>query len=468
MATIDEILVSVSPGETRVASLAAGRLIDLAVERLADEALGAIHRGRVVRVDAALDAAFVDIGRARPGFLPAEAARHAVQPPASRGTPIAGLLSEGETVLVQAVRPEIGDKGVGLTTDIAVPGVLGVLMPRSGEIAVSRRIEQRAERARLKAEVGAVIGGLGAIVRSAAAGAPAERLTQEFERLRRVWRDIESGSAPALLLRPVGAAVQALIEAPARPRIRVDDRAALTALAGQVALWRPDLADRVTLHADPAPLFERHDIESQIAAALMPRVDLAGGGAIAIETTEALTAIDVNAGGSARAAVEVNGAAAREIARQLRLRSIGGLVLIDFLRVHGREARERLLAAFRAALADDRVPVQVIGWTRAGLVELTRPRDRAPLATLMTDAGPARVAGAAASAHAALRTVLATARRRPAGRYVLLAAPAMVAYLQGEGRGALEAANGLLGGGLVLKADFARANEAFEILPDTR
>ncbi|MBM3573396.1 MAG: hypothetical protein FJX52_13730, partial [Alphaproteobacteria bacterium] len=130
MAGIDEILISWSPGETRVAALAAGGLVEIGIERGADEIVGAIFRGRVLRVDAALNAAFVDIGRSKPGFLPGEAARHLVAPPAPRGTTISQLTSEGQAIVVQAVRPETGDKGAGLTADLAIPGTLLVLTPR--------------------------------------------------------------------------------------------------------------------------------------------------------------------------------------------------------------------------------------------------------------------------------------------------------------------------------------------------
>jgi ribonuclease G len=465
MAEIDEILVSVSPGETQVAGLSAGRLIDIDIERGTDAALRAIHRGRVVHVDTALNAAFVDIGRALPGFLPADAARYLIQPVAAPGTPIMRLVSEGASVLVQPIRPEVGDKGVGLTGDITIPGALGVLMPRSQEIAVSRRIQQRAERKRLKAVVAKATGGLGAIVRSAAAGAAAERLTQEFEQLLRLWRTItaRTATAPALLLRPAGAALRAAIEAPARIRIWVDDRAAARHLTEDIALWRPELADAVAVHDAAEPLFARHDTDAQIDAALGPTVALPGGGNIVIETTAALTAIDVNSGDSAATPADLDRIAATEIARQLRLRAIGGIVVIDFPRLTERDQRERLIETLRAAVAGDRVPVQVMGWTRAGLVELTRTRARASLAALMHDEQPGRQLGAAAAACAALRAALSFARHRPAGRYRLLAARAVCAYLSGDGRAALDETNRRLGSTLVLAAEPARANDDFEI-----
>lgn len=466
MAEIDEILVSVSPGEMRVASLSEGRLVDIDIERGTDAALGAIHRGRVVHVDAALNAAFVDIGRARPGFLPAEAARHLVHPLAAPGTPIARLVSEGASILVQPIRPEIGDKGVGLTSDIAIPGALGVLMPRSPEIAVSRRIHQRAERKRLKAVVAATTGGLGAIVRSAAGGAAADRLAAEFEQLMRVWRTIAASiiAAPALLLRPTSAALRAAIEAPARARIWVDDRTAARHLAEDIALWRPELAGAIAAYDAAEPLFTRHDTDAQIDAALAPTVMLPGGGNIVIESTAALTAIDVNSGDSSGTAADIDRIAATEIAHQLRLRGIGGIIVVDFPRLDDREQRDRLIETLRAAAAGDRVPVQVMGWTRAGLVELTRTRARASLAAMMLEDPPGRQLGAATAAHVALRAVLSSARRHAAGRYRLLAARAVCAYLSSDGRVAFDETNRRLGGALVLEAEPTRANEDFEIV----
>ncbi|MSP89466.1 MAG: hypothetical protein EXQ92_11760 [Alphaproteobacteria bacterium] len=466
MTVIDEILVSVSPGEIRVASLSAGGLIDIDIERGTEAALGAIHRGRVVHVDAALNAAFVDIGRARPGFLPAEAARHLAQPVAAPGTPIARLVSEGASILVQPIRPEVGDKGVGLTSDVAIPGALGVLMPRSPEIAVSRRIQQRAERKRLKAAVAAATGGLGAIVRSAASGVAADRLVLEFGQLMRVWRTVAANIvvAPALLLRPPGAALRAAIEGPVPVRIWIDDRTAARHLTEDIALWRPELAGAIAIHDAAEPLFARHDTDAQIDAALAPTVALPGGGNIVIESTAALTAIDVNSGDSTGSAADIDRIAATEIARQIRLRAIGGIVVIDFPRLDDRDQRERLIESLRAAVSGDRVPVQIMGWTRAGLVELTRTRARASLAATMLDDRPGRQLGAAAAAHAALRATLSSARRRPAGHYRLLAARAVCAYLSGEGRAAFDEASRRLGGALVFEAESARANEDFEIV----
>jgi len=453
---IDEILVSASPGEVRVAALSVGRLVDFAVERGADLTLGAVYRGRVVRVEGALGAAFVDIGRSRPGFLPAEAARHLVQPVAPPGTAINALTGEGAQVLVQAIRPETGDKGVGLTAEIALTGTLAVLMPLGNEIAVSRRIHRRAERERLKEIAAEATGGMGVILRSAAEGVDDDRLFDEIERLIGIWHSLDtSGATPSVVLRPLGAAALALGEAPDGARIVVDDRALLNDLADHARKWRPDLASQLALHSADEPLFARHDVESEIEAALDPRVDLPGGGSLVIEQTAALVAIDVNGGGSGRTPLEVDLVAAQEIARQLRLRNLGGLIVVDFLRPRGRDERDTVFEALIEACADDRVPVQVMGWTRAGLVELTRPRDRPPLAETMS--------GAVSAAHAALRATLAAARRHPAGRYRVLAAPALVAYLQGEGRGALEAAGRRLGAVPELVAEPGRSVHGFEI-----
>jgi ribonuclease G len=464
-----ELLLSVSPGEVRGALLEDDRVVELIVERPGDAAgAGAIYLGRVTAVVESLDAAFVDIGGGAAAFLPASAAATA-----RGGKSIAAAVHEGEAVLVQTTRAAAGDKAPKATRRLTLAGHRLVLRPGEPGVAAGRRLAA-AERARLTAIVETLATeDEGFILRSAAAGASAEALAAEAEILRARWRAVAEAARtrkpPALLDTEPGPVERILRDhVPADAEgIALDGRAGVAAAAAWCKRFRPELAGRIEVAG--ADLFEARGVEAAIDEALSATVALPSGGTLAIEPTRALTAIDVDTGGDARGGGQArairatNLEAAAEIARQLRLRTIGGLVAVDFVHMRDAAHRREVAAALRRAAAGDPMAVEVGEITAFGLLELTRRRERPALAELLLE--PPFALGrrtALTVALGALRAVLREAGG--AGAPVLRAAPEVVAALRGPAAAALAETETALGRPLPLEAEPGRARETFEVL----
>ncbi|WP_042695133.1 ribonuclease E/G [Azospirillum sp. B506] len=405
-----ELLVDRDGPLTRAAVLADGRLTDLHIDH-ADRPslLGAIVLGRVERIATGLNGAFVDLGNGLSGLLPAadvrrpildDAPPHARPPrPGAKPAPIGALLRTGQPVLVQVKADAVGSKGPSLTMDITLPGRFLVHAPLGRDIAVSKRLGSGPERAALARRIEELATGSGWIVRAGAVQVPDGLLAAESEALHLHWRairdDARAGAAPRLLHPGPDAPTRALIEqgaaAPAAilvddhpppDDIRIGDGPLLSGLRNWCGRHAPDLLPRLSPHRDPQRLFDLRDLDTAIAGLLDVRVSLALGGSLVIERTEALTVVDVNAGERGNP-LEVNLDAAAEIARQLRLRNVGGIVVVDFVNMRNRGDAERVLAALSQAVESDPVQTQVYGMSKLGLVELTRARRGTPLAALL-------------------------------------------------------------------------------------
>ncbi|HYE52726.1 MAG TPA: ribonuclease E/G [Azospirillaceae bacterium] len=382
-----EILIDRRGTLRRAAVLTDGELTDLHIDRIDRPPLsGAVFLGRVARIAAGLDAAFVDIGTGAPGLLPAADVR-----PRARDARIGTLLRTGQPVLVQAKADSVGRKGALLTMDATLPGRFLVAAPFLDGITVSKRLGRGPERARLSALVrDAAPPGLGWIVRADAATADPGLVALEAEALAVAWRDAQraaaGAAAPALLLPSPTAVARALVEqgGPGLTRIAVDGPEALAEVRAWCRDRAPDLERLARPHVDRVALFETGDLEQEISALMEPLVPLPDGGSLVIERTEALTAIDVN-GGEKGNALATNLAAAREIARQLRLRNVGGIVVVDFINLDRAGEREQLIQALSGAVSEDPGNTHVYGMSRLGLVEMTRQRRGPALADL---AGP--------------------------------------------------------------------------------
>lgn len=385
---IDTLLLEVGPGLTRIALRRAGALIDLIVEAAGHESrIGWIVLGRVIEVSQGLDAAFVDIGAAEPGFLPARAAR-LLKPEMPAGTPVARLVTEGEAILVQQVKDASAGKGPALSADIALHSDHLVLTPRLAGVAVSRAIPGKAERTRLRRAAldAAQALGLpqqeGVVLRTSAAGLDAGTIQAELAGLTARWHDIQARVAqakpPAIIDRPPGALERLLPHLPPGTDILCADLAGHTRVTRWCEAHRPELLPGIVRYRGSTALFTQEGVEEEIATALERTVPLPGGGTLVIDPTEALVAIDVN--GAERDPRDAAFAAVHEVARQLRLRGLSGLILVDFPRLDRRADQDKLLEELRTALAGDRVITQLLGYTRGGLVEIIRPRDRDTLA----------------------------------------------------------------------------------------
>ncbi len=445
----NEILINVGPGETRVATVQDGRLCELHIERRpadrdevdgtsrGDSVLGSILLGRVQRVLPGMQAAFVDVGLERAGFLGAREAQCLAEMSAMNDgqlPPISACVREGETILVQVVKDPMADKGARLSANVTVPGRLLVYVPNQPGVGMSRRIENEVERERLTKLVENILletnteGGF--IVRTAAMGLGEDALKEDALQLLELWQGIEQtrrhSSPPVLVHRDIDPIARVLRDFVNQDtfRVQIDE---LNAYRQALAFRDELLGDRmvdIELFKGPDSLFSAYDVEGQIEACLDPQVSLKSGGWITIETTEALTAIDVNSGslteetGLEETSVRTNIDAADEIGRQLRLRGIGGLIVIDFIHMDKTENHARVIEHLEKGLAGDRVPFQVSPMSEFGLIEMTRKRVREPLSRQLTEgcrtcSSQGRLQTAATVANDVLRAVERAARDYP-------------------------------------------------------
>jgi ribonuclease G len=468
-----EVLINAGAGEFRVAIVEDGKLQELFLERtigIDDGALkkkgrsghsliGNIVLGRVQRVLPGMQAAFVDIGLDRAGFLGAREARCLADLPGfdeeERTPKIGDCVREGEEIVVQVVKDPIGEKGARLSANVTIPGRLMVLVPNQPGIALSRRIDDEAERARLIAvgeqmiaeDKGTPVPGAGYIVRSAGIGATMQDFREDAERLAEAWRPVmerrKSASVPSTLyhdLDPVERTMRDEIDAQTA-RVVIDDAGAYEAARAYCRRAMPDAEGKIELFTGPGMLFDTYDLEDEIERLMSPRVPLPSGGWITIEGTEALTAIDVNSGsftastGLEETSLKINTEAADEIGRQLRLRGIGGLIIVDFIHVAEQANIDKILAVLSESLAKDRTPTQILPMSEFGLVEITRKRIRDPLIKLMTECcrpceGHGRKRTRDAVALEVLRRIERQAAAAPGKLVVVQASPEIVRWLE--------------------------------------
>ncbi|EKE85390.1 ribonuclease G [Idiomarina xiamenensis] len=394
-----EILMNVTPTESRVVLIENGILQEVHIERQAKRGLvGNIYVGKVSRVLPGMQAAFVDIGLEKAAFLHAsdiithienvEELDHQQLP----AKDIAELVRAGQHILVQVVKDPLGTKGARLTTDITIPSRYLVLMPQSHHVGVSQRIEGEEERERLKriaAEYCDEHGGF--IVRTAGEGVSDEELIHDAQFLRRLWTTIQKRRKG---LRRVGMIYEDLSLAcrvlrdfvgEEIERIRVDSRVTYEMLLEFIDEFIPELHSKLEYYAGERPIFDLFDVENEIQRALDRKVELKSGGYLIIDQTEAMTTIDINTGGFVghrnleQTIFNTNTEATQAIARQLRLRNLGGIIIIDFIDMQNADHRRRVQQSLEQALARDRAKISVNGFTTLGLMELTRKRTRESL-----------------------------------------------------------------------------------------
>ena len=397
----EELLVNVTPRETRAVLLDSGILHEIFIERVAKRGLiSNIYKGLVSRVLPGMQAAFVDIGLARTAFLHASDVIPTVSPANEesendeRVRDIRELLREGSPVLVQVLKDPLGSKGARLTTSITLPSRYLVMMPGKSTLGVSARIEEEGERARLRSvleQVSDEVAGHGFIVRTAAEGATADALRADMLFLTRLWdvirADGESAAAPALVhedLRLTLRVLRDLVSADVE-RIRVDSEEAHESMSRFAQKFLPEMEPVIELYSGARPIFDLYGVEDEIKRALDRKVDLKSGGHIVVDQTEAMTTIDVNTGGFVGTRnledtiYRTNLEAAVTIARQLRLRNLGGIIIIDFIDMAQDDHRERVLAMLEQSLAHDHARYQIMPVSGLGLVEMTRKRTRESL-----------------------------------------------------------------------------------------
>jgi ribonuclease E len=425
-----KILVNASyPEEVRVAVVDEGVLTDFSIETsVKGNIKGNIYKGIIIQIEPSFQAAFVDYGAGKNGFLPFDE----IHPdfwirkdfPHKKRAKIQDILRRSQEVLVQVTREEIGTKGAALSTYLSLPGRYIVLMPGSTSSGVSRKIEDEAQRKRLKQIVNQfnLPEGMGFIVRTAGMNRSKKELSTDFRYLMRLWETIKARtaelSAPSLIYQESDVVVKSIREYFAQEvkEVLLDTEGAYTKAKEFFQEVMPKYRRRVKLYTDEIPLFSRFQVEQQVEQIYAPEVPLRSGGRICIDTTEALVAIDVNSGRVAQAkdieeaALITNLEAAEAIAQQLRLRDIGGLIVIDFIDMkstkHNREVEKKLRNAFKR----DRAKVDLSRMSRFGIIELSRQRLKPSLSdgvytTCQTCRGRGQVRSPASLALAVLRKV---------------------------------------------------------------
>ncbi|MBC3766122.1 ribonuclease G [Neptunicella marina] len=402
-----ELLINVTPSESRVALIENGILQEIHVERHTKRGLvGNIYLGKVSRVLPGMQAAFVDIGLEKAAFLHAadivvrsELAEE-VDSSQIRQQDIKALVRDGQHILVQVIKDPIGTKGARLTTDITIPARYLVFMPGVSHVGVSQRIEEESERQRLKQIVETFnTDDGGFILRTAAEGVGEAELKQDAEFLRRLWKKIqerkklkktnilhEDLTLSSRIIRDfVGAELD---------RIRVDSKLTLQELQRFTKDYVPEMHKLLEHYRGDRPIFDLFDVENEIQRALEKRVDLKSGGYLIIDQTEAMTTIDINTGASVghrnleETIFNTNSEATQAIARQLRLRNLGGIIIVDFIDMVDEDHKRRVLHSFDLALAKDRAKTSVHGFTTLGLVEMTRKRTRESLEHILCGGCP--------------------------------------------------------------------------------
>ncbi|MGH8705627.1 MAG: ribonuclease G [Burkholderiales bacterium] len=488
----EEILVNVTPQETRVAVLGTGQVQELIVERAASRGLvGNIYMGRVARVLPGMQSAFVEVGLERAAFLHVadiwELRRHAsgaAPNGAVPAKPIEKVLAEGQPVLAQVVKDPIGTKGARLSTQISIAGRLLVYLPHDSHIGISQRIEDEAGRQLLRERLRELMpaeekGGF--ILRTLAEGAGEDELRADIEYLRNLWRDIHERSRgaqpPQLLYQDLSLAERVLRDMVSgdTARVVVDSRENFQKLDAFAATYMPRVRSKLEHYTGERPLLDLYNVEPEIEKALSRRVGLKSGGTLVIDQTEAMTTIDVNTGGFVGqrnfddTVFKTNLEAAQAIARQLRLRNLGGIIIIDFIDMDSEEHRAAVLEEFRRALARDRTRMTVNGFTALGLVEMTRKRTRESLAHVLcepcpTCAGRGEVKTARTVCYEILREVLREARAFPAKEFRVLASQPVCDLFLEEESAALAMLSDFIGRPVSMQVESSYTQEQFDIV----
>ncbi len=402
----EEILINVTPQETRVAVVENGVLQEVLIERARCRGLvGNIYKGVVCRVLPGMQAAFVDIGLERAAFLHAsDIATPEIEgvPTARSGGTINELLREGQELLVQVIKDPLGTKGARLTTHVTIPSRYLVFMPNAGNVGVSQRIEDEAERQRLRAIVteGAQQEGHGCIVRTAAEGVDADALRADMGFLIRLWHSIRDRAVearPGSIVHedlPLGSRVLRDLVGSEVEKVRVDSRETFQRLQGFAAEYVPEVAEKLEYYPGERPIFDLYGIEDEIQKALERKVQLKSGGYLIIDQTEAMTTIDVNTGAYVghrnleETIFKTNLEAAQAIARQLRLRNLGGIIIIDFIDMTDEEHKRQVLRALEKSLERDHAKSHISEVSSLGLVQMTRKRTRESLEHVLCETCP--------------------------------------------------------------------------------
>ena len=455
----EEILINVTPRETRVALVENGMLQEVHVERASRRGyVGNIYKGKISRVMPGMQAAFVEIGLDRAAFLHASdivrpqsaviVENEGDAPTVTAPTPtlpINELIRDGQEIVVQVVKDPIGTKGARLTTHLSIPSRYLVLMPYSKVLGISTRIEDESTRARLKEVLGELLGDarLGYIARTNAEGQSRESLAEDVDYLGKLWTTVQANIAQARvgerIYEDLSLSLRALrdLMRPSIEKVRIDSRETLERAQRFVAQFMPELGDRVEHYPGERPIFDLYGVEDEIQKALRKDVPLKSGGYLIVDQTEAMTTIDVNTGaflGSRNLEETVfrtNLEAAQAAARQLRLRNLGGIIIIDFIDMVDQEHQRQVLRQLQKSMTRDHAKATVYDMSPLGLVEMTRKRTTESLEHQLCEACPTcggrgTLRSAETITYEIFREITRAVRQFEAHQLLVLAAPKVV------------------------------------------
>ena len=485
-----EILVNIGQQETRVALVEGGAAQEIYVQRAARHGLvGNIYKGVVRRVLPGMQAVFVDIGLERTAFLHvSDMLNSEVQEQKASGPlpAIERLLREGQEVLVQVLKDPLGSKGARLTTLLSIPSRYLVLMPHEKHVGVSAKIEDDAERQRLKSLLEALVPQLapdwGVIARTAAEGADEEALRHDLLFLTRLWAavaaQVATAKAGALVHGDLPLSMRILRDllGTAVERVRIDNAEEARRVQQFARVFVPEAAPKIEAYCGQAPIFDLYGVEDELNRALNRKVELKSGGHLIIDQTEAMTTVDVNTGAFTghrnleETIVKTNLEAAAAIARQLRLRNLGGIIIIDFIDMHGAEHRTQVLRTLEKEVAHDSARTRVYPFSELGLVQMTRKRTRESLGHILCEPCPACdgrgcIKTVETVCHEVAREVQRAARLYDPKAFLVLAAPSVISRLQEEQSGGLAELEASLKRPIKLQPEAHYQQEVFDVVP---
>jgi ribonuclease G len=481
----NEILINVTPQETRVAVLEQGVVQELHMERVSARGLvGNIYVGRVARVLPGMQSAFIEIGLERAAFLHiADIWEHRQNGHDTK--PIERILHEGQSLLVQVIKDPIGTKGARLSTQVSLAGRLLVYLPQDSHIGISQRIEDEAERESLRGRLQQLLPeGLtgGFIIRTMAETATEREMQNDIEYLTRLWADLTAKSGalpvPSPIYQDLSLAQRVLRDMVTEEtaRILVDSRETHQKMQDFARQYTQAIVDRIAHYSGgERPLFDLHGVEDEIEKALARRVDLKSGGYLIMDQTEAMTTIDVNTGGFVGGRsfddtiFKTNLEAAQVIARQLRLRNLGGIIIIDFIDMENADHRAAVLAEFSKALDRDRTRLTVNGFTQLGLVEMTRKRTRESLAHVLcepcaTCTGRGEIKTAQTVCYEILREVVRESRQFNAREFRILASQSVIDLFLDEESQSLAQLGDFIGKPISLQVETLYTQEQYDVI----
>lgn len=484
----EEILINLTPMETRVAVVENGMLQEVYIERAAARGIvGNIYKGKVVRVLPGMQAAFIDIGLERASFI--HASDFAL--PGDRRNndvpDISSLVREGQSVVTQVIKDPLGTKGARLTTQLSVPSRYLVFMPGTSHLGISQRIDDEEERLRLKTVVQTCIdqeqvddlGGF--IIRTAAEGANEEELLADIRFFKRLWgaleRKMAERKAPAIIyddlplhMRTMRDLAGSLLE-----KIRIDSRETFDMMKQFAEDYIPEIANKIECYPGPRPVFDLYGIEDEIQRALGRKVELKSGGYLIFDQTEAMSTIDVNTGGfvghrnQEETIFKTNLEAATALARQLKIRNLGGIIIIDFIDMQDSEHRRQVHRVLEKAMAGDHAKTAITGVSELGLVEMTRKRTRESLEHVLCETCPVcegrgSIKSPETICYEIFREILREARAYENNNLLVLASQAVVDRLLDEESSSVADLEEFIGKTIRFQVEIMYSQEQFDVI----